>query len=81
MHFETPVVCLGLIWVEVCRPALPHIQTASDGALSLGDGRRWWAHYSRLADASTNEENAELVALFLELEWIERPTYEKKYPF
>ena len=51
---------------------MPPVQTVSDGSACVGDGHHCWAYYSRFADTSTNDENAELVALFSELGQIER---------
>ena len=54
IHFLTPS------YDEV----LPHVQTVSDGGANVSEGHRWWAHYNTLADTSTNEENAELLAYY-----------------
>ena len=68
------IIWLGLIWWVVWWPVLLHVQMASDGSASVGDSCGWWAHHNRLADSNTDEKNAELVALFLGLGWIERST-------
>ena len=65
---------LDLIQSEVWWPVLPDVLMASDWSLSAGYGHRRWTHYNRLADSSADEENAGLVALFLEIGWTERPT-------
>ena len=40
----------------------PHVEAASDRSANVDDGHRCQAHCNRLANTSTDEENAELVA-------------------
>lgn len=58
------VLWFGRISDKVCWHILPHVQTASDGNLNVGEGHHWLARYNSLADTSTDEENAGLAAYY-----------------
>ena len=51
------------------RSGACYCHMSTDRNFSVGDGHCWWAHYSRLADTSTNEEDAAEL-----LGWIEKAT-------